>query len=109
MKIAYALHSIIRQTGEVSPGDIAEFSEDEYAELIARDAVRPLTSDEASLHGFVPLAAEPELSDVEVAGIDRAELEAQAYALGVKFSAKLSDEKLLERIAAAEQSDLLEF
>jgi hypothetical protein len=111
MKIAYALHSIIRQGGEVSPGEIVEFSDEEYEELIVRNAVRPLTSDEAALHGFVPPAAVevPNPSDEEMGNIIRSQLEAKAYGLGIKFSAKLSDEKLLERITAAEQSDLLEF
>jgi hypothetical protein len=98
MTTAYAIHSIFRKGGEVPAGTIAEFTDEEFAELRRLGSIRLLTKDEAAIHGALQqVAVEPEPD------LERMALEAHAEELGIKFNKNISNVKLSERIAEAEE------
>lgn len=93
---AVAVHSIIRKGGEIAPGTITEFEDDEFEELLTLGAVRTLSPDEARVDAALKSHVEEHVDH------ERLALEARADALGVKYNKNLSDEKLAGRISEAE-------
>ena len=95
MKTAFTLHQIERKEGPLEPGSVAEFEDKQFDELLALGAIREPSDDERALAELgKPKAAAAATDDLNP-------LHTEAEALGIKFSAKISDEKLQERIDEA--------
>lgn len=100
MALAFTLHQINSKTEKHAPHQVIDVSDDDYADLERLGAIRAPTEDELALHALTN--TEVVEATVQPVTYDRAGLEARANAINVKFSPKLSDEKLLERIVEAE-------
>lgn len=106
MSLFTAIHQIIRNGVAVEPGTVFDAG-DLAAELQAVGAIRQPTQSESALYQLAnrrqaPAPVREVAPESPAAADDRAALEARAKAVGVEFSSRIGDAKLLERVVEAE-------
>ena len=110
----FAINQIDRGTKAnpriIPPAHVIDLDRDKVVdELLKIDAVREATSDEVKVAKALGkfLVGAPALAKVEEPAkepsSDRAALEVRATAVGVEFSGRIGDAKLLERVEEAEK------
>ena len=107
MKIATAIHQIIRKPEPIEPGDVFEFENYAFDELLKLGAIREATEDEVQLYRMskgepeLPLKEEKAAEEAKAAE-ERAALEARAKQAGVSIDKRWGDARLLDEVVKAE-------